>query len=266
MAAVQSWVEQHVPAPWVEAGRRGGAAQVRTVRRRADYEAWYPLFGASGLVVPTWPIEYGGLDLAPDVARRVDEVLRPYNLGRLNPLGLNLAAPRLRPRGRGAKAALPPTHRAQRGGVVPALQRTGFGIGPGVAGHSSRARRRRVGDHGQKVWTTWAHLSSHAVLLARTDPDVPKRAGSRTSCWSSRSPVWMSVRCGTWAAKSTSTRCSSMGHGCRTRIESARSARGGRSRTPPCRGNARWCRVRVRAVSTASAGRAPTRSSVWPAV
>jgi alkylation response protein AidB-like acyl-CoA dehydrogenase len=30
---------------------------------------------------------------------------------------------------------------------------------------------------GQKVWTTWAHLSTHAVLLARTDPGVPKRAG-----------------------------------------------------------------------------------------
>jgi alkylation response protein AidB-like acyl-CoA dehydrogenase len=31
--------------------------------------------------------------------------------------------------------------------------------------------------YGQKVWTTWAHLSDYAVLLARTDPDVPKRAG-----------------------------------------------------------------------------------------
>jgi alkylation response protein AidB-like acyl-CoA dehydrogenase len=30
---------------------------------------------------------------------------------------------------------------------------------------------------GQKVWTTWAHLSDWAVGLARTDVDVPKRAG-----------------------------------------------------------------------------------------
>src|SRR6185436_7249367 len=30
---------------------------------------------------------------------------------------------------------------------------------------------------GQKVWSTWAHFSDFAVLLARTDADVPKRQG-----------------------------------------------------------------------------------------
>ncbi|MGH2474592.1 MAG: acyl-CoA dehydrogenase family protein, partial [Candidatus Limnocylindrales bacterium] len=30
---------------------------------------------------------------------------------------------------------------------------------------------------GQKVWTTWAHVSDWAVCLARTDPDAPKRDG-----------------------------------------------------------------------------------------
>jgi alkylation response protein AidB-like acyl-CoA dehydrogenase len=27
------------------------------------------------------------------------------------------------------------------------------------------------------VWSTWAHTSTHGLLLARTDPDVPKRQG-----------------------------------------------------------------------------------------
>jgi alkylation response protein AidB-like acyl-CoA dehydrogenase len=31
--------------------------------------------------------------------------------------------------------------------------------------------------NGQKVWTTLAHLSDYGVLIARTNPDVPKHAG-----------------------------------------------------------------------------------------
>ena len=53
---VRAWIETNVPRPWIEAGRRGGAARVRTVRTRAEYEEWYPVFAASGLVVPTWPV------------------------------------------------------------------------------------------------------------------------------------------------------------------------------------------------------------------
>src|ERR1700690_387563 len=95
LVAVGEWVVAVVPPAWVEAGNRGGPDAVRQVRTRKDYEAWYPEFGGSGLVVPTWPVEYGGLDLAQGVARRIDEVISPFNLGRLNPLGLNLAAPAL---------------------------------------------------------------------------------------------------------------------------------------------------------------------------
>ncbi len=177
-AAVRAWVEENVPAPWVEAGQKGGAAQVRTVRTRADYEAWYPVFGASGLVVPTWPVEYGGLDLAPDVARRVDEILRPYNLGRLNPLGLNLAAPTLFAHGT-EEQRLRFLPRIVRNEEVWCQLFSEPGSGSDLASLATRAERD--GDEwvvtGQKVWTTWAHLASHAVLLARTDPDVPKRAG-----------------------------------------------------------------------------------------
>ena len=46
-------------------------------------------------MAPTWPVAYGGLDLTPAIGPRVEQELAPFNLGRLNPLGLNLAAPAL---------------------------------------------------------------------------------------------------------------------------------------------------------------------------
>src|SRR5680860_1443152 len=91
VAAVRAWVEEHVPRAWRDAALRGGRAAIREVRARSDYEGGCPVFGRSGLVAPTWPAEYGGLDLDPAVARLVEQELAPFNLGRLNPLGLNLA-------------------------------------------------------------------------------------------------------------------------------------------------------------------------------
>jgi alkylation response protein AidB-like acyl-CoA dehydrogenase len=176
--AVRRWVDAEVPRAWQEAARRGGAAAIREVRTRGEYRAWYPRFGCSGLVAPTWPRHYGGLDLAPDVARRVERELAPFNLGRLNPLGLNLAAPALFAHGTDAQRRrfLPPIVRNEE---VWCQLFSEPGAGSDLASLATRAELD--GDewvvHGQKVWTTWAHVSDYAVLLARTDITVPKRDG-----------------------------------------------------------------------------------------
>jgi alkylation response protein AidB-like acyl-CoA dehydrogenase len=177
-AATRDWVAEHVPAAWREAAGRGGAAAIREVRSRAEYEAWYPVFGRSGLVVPTWPVAYGGLDVSPAVARAIEAELRPYNLGRLNPLGLNLAAPALFAHGTEEQRLrfLPPIVRNEQ---VWCQLFSEPGAGSDLASLATRAERD--GDEwvvtGQKVWTTWAHRADMGVLLARTDPDRPKRKG-----------------------------------------------------------------------------------------
>jgi acyl-CoA synthetase (AMP-forming)/AMP-acid ligase II/alkylation response protein AidB-like acyl-CoA dehydrogenase len=175
---VRAWIEQHVPAEWRKASRRGGAQAIREVRSRAEYEAWYPVFARSGLVVPTWPVEYGGLDLEPATARRAEAELRPYNLGRLNPLGLNLTAPALFAHGTEEQRLrfLPPIVRNEEKWCQLFSEP---GAGSDLASLATTAVRE--GDEwvvtGQKVWTTWAHVSDFAVLLARTDPHAPKRKG-----------------------------------------------------------------------------------------
>lgn len=175
--AVTAWVDAHVPQAWRDAAPRGRAA-IRAVRPRTEYEAWYPTFAASGLVVATWPVAYGGLELAPAQARVAEAVLAPYNLGRLNPLGLSSAAPAFFAHGT----------EEQRLRFLPPLVRNDEkwcqllsepGAGSDLASLATRAVRD--GDEwvitGQKVWTTWAHYSDFAVCLARTDPNVPKRQG-----------------------------------------------------------------------------------------
>ncbi len=176
--AVRAWIDANVPRAWIDAGHSGGADAIRAVRTRAAYEDWYPVFAASGLVVPTWPVAYGGLDLAPATARAVEAELRPFNLGRLNPLGLNLAAPALFAHGTEAQRLryLPPIVGNRE---IWCQLFSEPGAGSDLASLATRAERD--GDRwiitGQKVWTTWAHLAGFGVLLARTDPDVPKRHG-----------------------------------------------------------------------------------------
>ena len=175
--AVTAWVEAHLPQAWRDAAP-GGRAAIRAVRPRADYETWYPTFAASGLVAATWPVAYGGLDLTPQQARVAESLLAPYNLGRLNPLGLNNTAPALFAHGTEAQRLrfLPP--------IVANTERwcqlfSEPGAGSDLASLATRAERD--GDEwiitGQKVWTTWAHVSDFAICLARTDPGTPKRKG-----------------------------------------------------------------------------------------
>jgi alkylation response protein AidB-like acyl-CoA dehydrogenase len=175
---VEAWVEAHVPATWRAAAARGGRAAIREVRSRAEYETWYPTLADSGLAVATWPVAYGGLDLAPGQARVAEAVLAPYNLGRLNPLGLNSAAPALFAHGTEEQRAryLPPLVRNEEKWCQLLSE---SGAGSDLASLATRAVRD--GDEwvltGQKVWTTWAHVSDFAICLARTDPAVPKRRG-----------------------------------------------------------------------------------------
>lgn len=178
VTAVREWVARHVPEDWRRAGERGGPRAVREVRTPEEYREWYPVFGASGLVVPTWAVEYGGLGWSRPVAVAVEQVLRPYHLPRLNPLGLNLAAPALFAYGTEdqRRRFLGPIARAEE---IWCQLFSEPGAGSDLASLATRAVRD--GDDwvvtGQKVWNTWADRAHFAVLLARTDPDVPKHAG-----------------------------------------------------------------------------------------
>ncbi len=176
--AAQDWVDNHVPGTWRAAAEIGGAKQVRRVRTPEEYRAWYPVFGASGMVASGWELEYGGLSWSREAVKAAEAVLGRYHLPRLNPLGINNAAPALFAFGTEEQKQrfLPPIVRAEE---LWCQLFSEPGAGSDLASLATRAELD--GDSwvitGSKIWTTWADSASFGVLLARTDFDVPKHQG-----------------------------------------------------------------------------------------
>lgn len=181
LAVVRQWIDAEVPSAWRSAAADGPAA-LRAVRTPADYRRWYPTFARTGLVVPTWLPEHGGLGIDNDMARAIEGVLAPLRLSRLNPLGLNNAAAALFSHGteEQRRRFLPPIVRNEEKWCQLFSEP---GAGSDLASLATKAVRDGSGEDadwvisGQKVWTTWADEADFAILLARTDPDQPKHKG-----------------------------------------------------------------------------------------
>jgi alkylation response protein AidB-like acyl-CoA dehydrogenase len=176
----RAWLAENLPAGWMEAIDSGDEAKWSELREQLDYRSWCVRFGEAGYATPTWPAEYGaGLSISPDKAKFVNEVLshyrvpRPYNL-----IGIGMGGPTVITWGTEEQK-----HTLLRGLAtneeIWCQLFSEPGAGSDVAGLSTRAVRD--GDEwvvsGQKVWTTLAHVARYGMLIARTNPDLPKHKG-----------------------------------------------------------------------------------------
>ncbi len=154
-------------------------------RRRAvrDWLADHPnptgrQLAEAGLVAPHWPKPYG-LDADPVHQLVIDDELRNTQVRRpVNPIGIGWAGPTLLHAG---------TEDQQRRYLPPLLAGDDIwcqlfsepDAGSDLASLSTRAERD--GDEwvvtGQKIWTSLAHVARYGILIARTDPHVPKHRG-----------------------------------------------------------------------------------------
>jgi alkylation response protein AidB-like acyl-CoA dehydrogenase len=141
--------------------------------RGAQYDA--------GLAWVHNPSGFGGLGFASRVQRHVDRRLR--EAGARAPhgtlfFGLSLAGPTVVTHGSDElrRRALRPMFTGEE---IWCQLFSEPGAGSDLAGLATRAVRD--GDewvvNGQKVWNTLAHLADRGMLVARTDPDIPKHKG-----------------------------------------------------------------------------------------
>ena len=133
-----------------------------------------------GWVVPTWPVEHGGLGLSGSDAAGVRAGLAAFDGPDLYPwlVGIDLIGPTILTHG----------DDEQKARWLPGI-RTGKEIwcqmfsepdaGSDLAGLKARADRDGDGWRvtGSKVWTSRAHYSQWGLLLARSDPSLPKHKG-----------------------------------------------------------------------------------------
>ena len=139
----------------------------------------------AGLAWVHYPAGLGGQGLSRDLQAAVDAEFAaagaPNNRPERNGIGLGMAAPTILAFG---------SPEQQRRWLRPLWTGEEIwcqlfsepGAGSDLAGLATRALQAE-GDQpgwvvtGQKVWTSSAHLAKRALLVARTDPDVPKHQG-----------------------------------------------------------------------------------------
>jgi alkylation response protein AidB-like acyl-CoA dehydrogenase len=172
-ASVRSWCEEHVPADWRQA--QTGVGDEEFVRFQ---KAWFAELHSAGYAVPHWPHEWGGgLSVAEQIV--LYQELAAHDAPRLVLafVGIHHAAATLLAAGTDE----------QRQRHLPAILDGEIwvqGFSEPEAGSdlaSLRTSARRVGDsyvvNGQKLWASGGKHADWCLLLARTDPDAPKRKG-----------------------------------------------------------------------------------------
>jgi alkylation response protein AidB-like acyl-CoA dehydrogenase len=140
---------------------------------------WRAMLADSGWACPAWPREWCGRSLSPGLALAVTGELAAAGVpGPPEGVGPALAAPAILEHGADdlKRRLVRPTI---TGEVTWCQLFSEPGAGSDLAGLATRAERDGDGwlVTGQKVWSTGAATADFGLLLARTDPGVPKHRG-----------------------------------------------------------------------------------------
>ncbi len=171
--AVRSWCVDNVPSDWRSA--QNGVSEDEFV---AFQQQWFQQLRGAGYAVPHWPAEWGGGMTVAEQAVLYQE-MAAHDAPRLVLAFVSIH--------HAASTLLAAGTDEQRERHLPAILDGEIwcqGFSEPEAGSdlaSLRATARPEGDHylvnGQKLWASGARHSDRCLLLARTDPQAPKRRG-----------------------------------------------------------------------------------------
>ncbi|HUC37861.1 MAG TPA: acyl-CoA dehydrogenase family protein [Acidimicrobiales bacterium] len=182
--AVRDWCRAHVPADWRRA--QTGASDEEFV---AFQKVWFQELRGAGYAVPHWPAEWGGgMSVAEQIV--LYQELAAHDAPRLVVAFVAIH--------HAASTLLVAGTDTQRMRHLPAIlegETWVQGFSEPEAGSDLAALRtmaRRHGDqyivNGQKLWASGAQHADWCLLLARTDPEAPKRHGISYFILDMRSP------------------------------------------------------------------------------
>jgi alkylation response protein AidB-like acyl-CoA dehydrogenase len=176
-AQVRSWLEEHTSEAPVLKGPDAIRDEDEIIAAR---RVWQGKLAEGGLAGLTWPKEYGGQGLGPiEQVIANQEIARAKLPGILDTIGVGMLGPTIIAHGtdeQKSRYLAPLLH----GDEVWCQLFSEPAAGSDLAAVQARARQQDDGTwrlSGQKVWTTNAQFASFGLLLARTDPDVPKHKG-----------------------------------------------------------------------------------------
>jgi alkylation response protein AidB-like acyl-CoA dehydrogenase len=174
-AKAAAWLETMVPTFGRDARRGLSEADDLALARRyqnAKFEAGY-----AGI---NWPVEYGGQGLGhlEKVTFDSEEMKHGFPSVYFG-ISLGMPVPVLMQFGSDREFVKERVLKALRGDEIWCQLFSEPAGGSDLAGLRTRAETDGDGWklNGQKVWTSWAQYSDYGVIVARTDPNVPKHKG-----------------------------------------------------------------------------------------
>ena len=174
-AKAAAWLETMVPTFGKDARRGLSEADDLALARRyqiAKYEAGY-----AGI---NWPVDYGGQGLGhlEKVTFDGEEMKHGFPSVYFG-ISLGMPVPILMQFGEDKEFVKERVLKALRGEEIWCQLFSEPAGGSDLAGLRTKAETDGNGWklNGQKVWTSWAQYSDYGVIVARTDPNVPKHKG-----------------------------------------------------------------------------------------